>query len=127
MTNLLWKAVEGFYVCVKFHMHFYLFPHILQRQTVCAGVMVVIWTFYWFCQWPFRVCACFTEQKKHLCLVNVHYSPLVHVASLPTHWQLHGDRALEVKCISLLLRLPCFVLVYLLNVQQSSILAFLMS
>jgi len=70
-----------------------------------------------------EVCACFTEQKKHFVLVIVHYSPLVHVTSLPTCRQLHGDRALEVKCVSL----PCFVLVYLLNVQQSFIPAFLMS
>ncbi len=84
-------------------------------------VMIVIWSIYGYFQWPFRVCAYY--RTKETCLVNVHYSScdIISYSMAGAQWRLLGwNTSLCFNGYSKSL----FVLVYLLNVQQSFILGF---
>lgn len=104
MINLLWKAVEGYYVC----MHFYLFPHILQRiltNCLCRCDSCEPFTGIFI---DLSECV-HAEQKKLLCLVNVHYGPLVHMASLPTHWWQGSRGETHLLAFTAALFCPCLL------------------
>lgn len=61
-----------------------MFPHILQR--ILTIIFVQLWTFYWYFS-DLSECVHALQNKRNILrLVNVHYSSVVHMASLPTHW-----------------------------------------
>lgn len=73
MINLLWKAV-----CVWIFHIFYKESWQLYLCS-CEPFTDILVTFR-------SVCMCIQNKRNILRLVNVHYSSVVHMASLPTHW-----------------------------------------
>ncbi len=66
-----------------------IFDCIILFMQVFFG-MIVIWNFYGYFQWPFRVCAYY--RTKETCLVNVHYSScdIISYSMAGAQWRLLG-------------------------------------